>query len=1132
LVNSHFFYFRFKFSTLFAAAGALVSRSMREFFVLTLLIVQSALAAEAPPRANATNVSSEVQTAMRKMKVVPGFHIEPFATEPMIQNPVSFTFDEKGRAYVVETYRRRTSVYDIRNHPDWVDDDFSFRTVADRSNFFRKVLVPGNTNLPSKIIVDRNHDGKFDWHDLEVESERIRLLTDTSGDGHADKVTTFADNFKTLVSGVAAGVLAHKGDIYFTCIPNLWLLRDFNGDGVSDYRKSLADGFGVHISYGGHDLHGLKFGPDGKLYFSIADRGLNVVSGGHTISNPDSGAVLRCNPDGSDLELFATGLRNPQELAFDQFGNLWTGDNNGDGGDKARWLYVVEGGEYGWRMGWQHQPKLGAWNSEALWEMQPKNTAAYLLPPVAHIGHGPAGLSFYPGTGLPPEYNNHFFLCDFPGGVHTFSVFGKGAGFEVTDLKQFLWELYPVDVDFGSLGGVFVLDWVEGWDKPGKGRLYHLFEDTYSNDIAMMQTRKLLSEDFDKKSMEELANLLSHQDMRIRQAAQFALAAKGLEATNTLSNIALNSTHELARIHAIWGIGQIARTSPLVYPLLFPLLADTSDSEIRAQAAKVLGDGKFQLAFPYLARAALDPIPRVRYFGLIGLGKLASSDALETVRQVLRDNNDADPYLRHAAVMALTWMNDANALESLAHDSSPAVRMGALLAMRRLHRPEVAMFLYESRPQLVLEAARAIYDVPLEESMSQLAALINSPAAPQAAVRRALHANYRLGKLENAMALSDFAGKTNIVPELRALAVELLGRWGEPAKRDLFTGLWHPLPARESRAAALTLRSEVPVLLRRSSPPEVRSAAVQATIKLQLDSAGPELSRIVQDQKAPPKLRVASLRALVLLKDPSLAEALTSALKDGDPALRKEASGIHLRSEAGDPTAAVLKTIESGSIEEKQSAFEMLGTMPASPAVDPVLVMWLDRVVSGKAPRELELEILEAASKRKDPLIKSQLESYEKKRASNPMLKYSECLAGGDADAGKKIFFERADLGCVRCHKLKGTGGEVGPDLTGIGSRANREYLLESIILPNKRISKGFENLVIKMKTGPTYIGMLKKEDQENVYINSPEDGALKIPKASIASLDLGLSAMPAEMVNLLSKRDLRNLIAFLAAQK
>src|SRR5204863_38234 len=127
------------------------------------------------------------------------------------------------------------------------------------------------------------------------------------------------------------------------------------------------------------------------LYFSIGDRGANVKTEGHSLRMEDNGGVFRCNLDGSELEIFATGLRNPQGLTFDSYGNLFTGDNNSDSGDKARWTYIVEGGDCGWRIGYQYmeKPSRGPFNSEKIWELRCPEQPAHIVPPIAHITAGP-----------------------------------------------------------------------------------------------------------------------------------------------------------------------------------------------------------------------------------------------------------------------------------------------------------------------------------------------------------------------------------------------------------------------------------------------------------------------------------------------------------------------------------------------------------------------------------------------------------------------------------------------------------------------------------------------------------------------------------------------------------------------
>ncbi|MFI5454132.1 MAG: PVC-type heme-binding CxxCH protein [Isosphaerales bacterium] len=1075
--------------------------------------------------------SDEAKRAIRSFHVPAGLTVELFAAEPLLANPVAFCLDEKGVVYVAETFRLNEGVTDTRGHMDWLDADLACRTVADRVAMYRKYLGK-----------------KFETYHLQ--HERVRRIVDRDGDGRADAATVFADEFNDPAAGIGAGVLARKDDVWYACIPWLWKLRDTNGDGRADQRTLLHEGYGVHVGFLGHDLHGLRFGPDGRLYFSIGDRGFNVTTGvGRTLTVPDTGSVLRCNPDGSELEVFATGLRNPQELAFDEYGNLFTGDNNSDSGDRARWVYVVEGGDSGWRIGYQfiEAPiSRGPWNEEKLWHPAFTGQAAYIVPPIANLADGPSGLTYDPGVSLlPAQYHDHFFLVDFRGsssssGIRTFTLKPKGASFQLVDPQKFVWSVLATDVDFGPDGAVYFSDWVEGWGKPNKGRIYRVVDRSRTNDSQVREVKALLAQGMEGRSENGLARLLAHADMRVRQEAQFELAARGHEAWGTLARIAGSKENTLARIHAIWGLGQAARTSrggrrqtPL--GALLPLL-DDADPEVRSQAAKVLGEAKEPRALDRLIGLLDDASPRVRFFAAIALGKLSRSEAIEPLLRMLRANADLDPCLRHAGVMGLVGSGNPAAWKTATRPESPAARMGILLALRRVGDPSIARFLNDPDPRLVLEAARAINDVPIAAALPALAAIPLSSSMSLPLLRRILNANFRLGQAEHAAALVAAAERPDLPDAARVVALGMLAKWAKPPGRDQVVGLWRPIQPRSNRPAAVALGAKVAALFS-SAPPTVRTAAVLATAALEIKGAGVRLAALAGDREQPDRTRAEALKALDVLNDPGRVEAARRALILPGSKSRIEALRVLAKVDPAAAIAPLQDQLAHGSTAERQGAIAVLAAMPGDAACHELLG-WLDRLIAGQVPAEIQLDLIEAAARRTDPELRRKLQQYESsKPQSDALAPYREVLCGGDPQRGMTIFTTKAELECVRCHKVKGltddtAGSDVGPELSGIGTRQTRTYLLESLLNPNKQIAQGFESVVLGTSDGEVHTGVLRGEDATEVRLITALGKLIAVPKGTIEERKSGPSAMPEDLARKLSKSELRDLIEFLANLK
>ncbi|HVE40960.1 MAG TPA: HEAT repeat domain-containing protein [Planctomycetota bacterium] len=1048
---------------------------------LLLLLTLPAGAQEGP---------AEAELAVRTLRPAAGLQVTLFAAEPQLQNPSSFTIDEKGRFFVVETHRRRTSVLDVRSVVGWLDEDLACRTVEDR------------------IAMHRRHLGA-DVEKLAVESEKIKLIEDRSGSGRADHAETFAEGFNSIADGVAAGILARKGEVWFAAIPNLWRFKDGK-------RNSLHYGFGIRQSYGGHDFHGLRFGPDGKLYMSVGDRGCHVETAGRVVALHDEGGVLRCNPDGSDLEIVATGLRNPQELAFNEVGDLFTVDNNanvgGDNGETARIVHVVEGGDNGWRIGYQHLPDGGPWDREDLW----KGGGAYQIPPLGHLGHGPAGLTHNPGTGLPPKYEGCFLLCDFPGGVHSFRLKAKGATYELAGSEHFLWDLFPTDVEFGVDGAVYVTDWVQGFEKSQKGRIFRVADPALSKDARVLEVRRLLSEGMAARSPDELAALLGHIDQRVRMAAQFELAGRREEAT--LAGAALKPGPSFGRLHAIWGLGQIGAADRAL-----PLL-DDADAEVRAQAARVLGDGRASAAGDALVARLKDANPRVRYHAAMALGKLKFARAHAALVEMIRENDDRDRLLRHAGVMALAGIGDVDAMLAAAKGAPLSVRLAVVLALRRMGRWEIRDFL-EDR-DLRFEAARAINDTPIPEGLRKLSMQIMNNGCPPPLLSRAINASFRLG---DAGMLARFISGSREPPPMRAEALRALADWEHPSGRDRITGVWRALEPRDPEPAREALRSVLDDLLQ-GAPLGVQVEALRAAAALGVGEL--EALRAFAGKGKEIPLRVEALRALAARGDPTLGAVVREALAEDDEMLRGEVVRLIPKASLADGVALLERAAtDDGPLRVRQAALLALAESPAE--ADAALSRLMDRLLAGTWPAPLRLELLEAAARRASPGLRERAAAFEgARKKDDPLSPWRECLEGGDAGRGRQLFWVRVHASCHQCHRIGDEGGTAGPALTGIGARQSREVLLESLLFPSKAIAPGYETVAVLLENGAIETGRVLRESDADLVLREPDGREKTIAKASITKARRGLSAMPDDLGKLLTRRELRDLVEYLATQK
>ncbi len=1073
------------------------------------------------------------------IQVADGFNLSLWAPGPLLKNAVAISFDADGAAYVSETQRRKSSDLDIREHRDWMIEDISLSSLEQTRDFHLEKLATEKSEI-NVWLADHNGDGIRDYRDLTVESEIIRKIWDSDGDGQADASTVYADGFNDMLSGVAAGVMHENGDVYLTVAPDVYRLRDTDGDHHADERTVISHGFGIHIAYAGHDMSGLTIGPDGKVYWSVGDIGIDVKDqDGKQWSYPHEGGVMRCNPDGSDFEVFAHGLRNPQELAFDAYGNLISVDNDGDHpGEHERFVHIIEGSDTGWRTYWQfgkyndENEAYKPWMDERLSEPHFAGQAAYLLPPIALASDGPAGLVYNPGTALNSDWNDYFFASYFTGSsarskIQAFKLAPKGASFTIADKKDVVQGIVGTGLAWGPAGSLYINDWLDGYAKKPAGRIWKL--SATSPNPAKAATLDGLQRDLSDASTEELKGMLADADMRVRLRGQFALVQR--EDSEALQQVLHEQTATLPRLHAIWGIGQLLRAKAISQDKFFSFLKD-ADPHIRANCAKVLGEAKVKSAITDLLPLLEDSHPNVQYRAIEALGKLEALQAYQPMIKLLEATGESDPHLRHVIAYALSKMDTESSLHGLQVHPSSAVRMGAVLGLRHKRSASLQVYLNDPDPLVSLEAARAIHDdLSVEEALPALAKVLDSiPSENEAFLRRAINANLRLGTAEAADRLARFINSEAPLA-MRQDALWALGYWGDPPVLDRVEGRYRILKGQDQMAGQEAFGKIVDQLLV-SRETALQNATIKAIGRLDFQARAADVLEIYGQSSTPTELKRSALASLVMLKSNQLPLALKTAIASSSEDLRKDAQG-YLAKVDMEPEAVIEmlgKALDIGSVGEQQQALASLGQTD-QPEARAILLAWVQKLSEAQVAPEIQLDILLAAEAQNDDALREAIQNYEAQKGDGPLEAYREAIYGGNPRTGGRLFYLNNSAQCIRCHVYKGNGGAVGPELTNIASILSPEQLLEALVDPSARLAPGYGSVKLTLKDQRKITGVILAETAQSITVKVGQNEPEQISLTEVSNKQYLPSSMPS-MAGVLSKAEIRDLVAFLQTAK
>ncbi|MHB1082520.1 MAG: PVC-type heme-binding CxxCH protein [Prosthecobacter sp.] len=1066
------------------------------------------------------------QDALKALQLPGGFKAELVAAEPDIVQPIAFTFDERGRIWVVE----------------------------------------GNS-YPKPREVGAGQD-------------RINILEDKDGDGVFETKKIFCEGLN-LVSGIELGF----GGVWVGAAPYLMFIPDADKDdradplqvnsggqrglgnnpireekidhllqpqvpGLNFTAYALLDGWGSQDTH--ETLNSFIWGPDGWLY---GCHGVFTHSRVGKPGTPDdqrkpiNAGIWRYHPTRHEFEIFAEGTSNPWGLDYDQYGEFFV-----TACVIPHLYHIVPGGRYQRQAGQHFNPytyddiKTIADHAHYAGSARPdvafdKTTGAGIVNDDTNAlggGHAHCGLAIYQSSLFPPTYRNQLIFGNLHGhrlvtnytDPHASTYVGKhGSDFMRANDMHFI----PVTQKVGPDGALYVSDWsdeqichrgsnaVENWDR-SNGRIYRI---SYGEERLKAGASTLVDESDKPESVgtpdaahEMNALLFPRVPFDLNKEsdetlAKFAVQTKSEWFARMARRVLMEKAATKADMSAVLKILQrLGLASSITNPVV---RSQRLNWELRSSLTswciqQAADPGRYGVAF----------FPDSSDAAVAAWGVRMSADPMQANNRNLSALNPSAPVVTHwPALMKSVYLPIASNSQT-----SPIVRRELASVLQRLpkdRRKDLAAALLKhgedkddpmiplliwygieplvgADPKVGLELARVsklpkvtefIYRRLSSDDAGRASMLSELTKEPDAAKREATLA----------MILSSARGAGKLaMPQDWAVTAAKLKAGGSgatgPAKAGTAEQLVTELSALFGDAEALqTFRERLALA---SAPVNEREKALGVLIQTG-DGGTAKLLQQILTQDAPASLRRKSIQALASLKDAGTPKVL----------------GALLPKLSANELPDAVNTLAS----TKEGSKELLKAVEAKKVPATALSPFLVRQLTAFDDKEINALIKSAWGDVNAP--KADLGERTKKFRE---LLTTAALAKGDLAKGKMLF----TMTCGQCHKLFGEGQNVGPDITG-SNRADLNYLLENVLDPNAVIGKAYQLNLFTMKDGRVMSGVIKEESPAAVKIAMMGGVEFTLPQPDIAKREVSkLSTMPEGLFDALKPEQVIDLVKYL----